>query len=137
MKKFRNLFARGPTSRRHLRIAAWFLGLVFMVWPVWPLTSPVTAQTLMPHDKVERLLAARYGEWPIARGLTQAGTMIEVFAASGGETWTIVFTTPRGISRIGSAGVAWTPLVPETSHFSSSDAGIARPKVATRDLNSR
>ena len=119
MKTLHRYLSTGRTTRSNLRIAVWFLSLFFVFGA---LADPAMAQNLMPHDEVAKLLAARYGEQPVARGLTQTGVMIEVFAAPRGETWTIVFTTPRGLSRIGPAGVAWTALSVETSHFSSSRA---------------
>ncbi len=78
------------------------------------------AQTVMPHDKVEVMLKAKYGETPVARGLMHSGRLIEVFASPGGDTWTIVFTTPGGMSRVGAAGVAWSPVDSKLGQLSSS-----------------
>lgn len=98
---------RGPTWRSSV---LW--GLVVSVFLVTAGAVPMSAaaQTVMSRDKVEALLKAKYGEAPVARGLMHSGWLIEVFASPGGDTWTIVFTTPGGLSRVGSTGVAWSSL---------------------------
>lgn len=107
---------RSPTRR-----SSAFWGLVFSVFLATASVLPMSAaaQTAMPRDKVEALLKARYGETPVARGLMQNGWMIEVFASSDGDTWTIVFTTPEGVSRVGSAGVAWSEVDTKLGQLSS------------------
>ncbi len=106
---FRRLI-RGPTGRRSILSAlalATFLGAASIS------PSPAVSQTLIPHERIVALLEAQYGEAPVARGLVENGWLLEVFASKSGETWTVVLTTPQGMSRIGSAGVAWTELAPQ------------------------
>ena len=98
---------RGPTGRS-LMLAALVVAVLAVAMGVTSRES--AAQAVMPHEQIVNLLKARYGETPVARGLVQNGWMIEVFATAQGDTWTIVFTTPEGVSRVGSAGVAWSQL---------------------------
>lgn len=107
---------RGPTKRSPA-----FWGLVLSVFLATASVLPLSAaaQTAMPHDRIETLLKARYGETPVARGLMQNGWLIEVFASPKGDTWTIVFTTPEGVSRVGSAGVAWSQIDTKRGQLSS------------------
>lgn len=77
------------------------------------------ASQFAARDQVVKVLGARYGEAPVARGLTQTGSLVEVFAAADGDTWTIVMTNPQGVSRVASSGVAWTDVRPPIGKLSS------------------
>ncbi len=70
---------------------------------------------LVPRADVVKKLADRYGEAPVAMALTNNGTMIEVFAADDGITWTIVVTMPNRMSRIFAAGRHWMQITPTES----------------------
>ncbi len=67
---------------------------------------------VVPRVDVAKQLADRYGEAPVAMGLVNNGTMIEVFAADDGITWTIVVTMPNRTSRIVAAGRHWMQIAP-------------------------
>ncbi len=58
------------------------------------------------HDLV-KLLGDRYAEAPVAVGLTDDGGVLEVLAAVDGSTWTIIVTSPDGMSRVVGAGESW------------------------------
>ena len=75
------------------------------------MVRPATAQTaLAPRAEVVKLLGDKYAEKPMALGLTETGGVIEVFASRDGATWTLVLTTPHGLSRLIASGEAWTPI---------------------------
>ena len=77
--------------------------------------SSVAAQAQVvcgARDALVAALARTYGEQPRVRALTAGGSMLEVFAAPGGSTWTILITAPNGRACIASAGEAWTPALP-------------------------
>jgi hypothetical protein len=59
---------------------------------------------------VVRLLRENFGEGPIAQGLAHTGAVAEVFISSQGN-WTIVATSPDGVSCMIGAGRAWQPAV--------------------------
>ena len=59
-----------------------------------------------------RHLGASYLEAPVAMGLANNGSVIEVLSSQGGGTWTIIVTKPSGLSCIVASGEAWdTPPV--------------------------
>ena len=43
-------------------------------------------------------LARKYQEAPVAMGVTSTGGLVEVLATGDGSTWTIIVTTPQGVS---------------------------------------
>ncbi len=59
------------------------------------------------RDRVLTHLAEKYGEAPVAVGLTSAGGLVEVLTTDDGRTWTIIVTTPQGISCLVAAGEGW------------------------------
>ena len=65
------------------------------------------------HDEAVKLLAEQYGEHPIGRGLTSAGTMIEILASPDGSTWTILEVAPNGTACGRSEGQDWQEVAPE------------------------
>ncbi len=54
-------------------------------------------------------LAAGYGERPVAIALDARGRVLEVFAAPSG-TWTMLVSTPGGMTCLVASGTAWSPL---------------------------
>lgn len=60
-------------------------------------------------------LKGGYSEQPVALGVTSAGTVMELWKATGGETWTIVVTLPSGESCVVGAGHDWVPIKQEAS----------------------
>ena len=63
------------------------------------------------RDSLVSHLGERFGEVPTARGLTAAGTVVEVLA-SPTESWTIIVISPSGTACVVAAGQAWTPVSP-------------------------
>ena len=57
-------------------------------------------------------LAKKYGEAPVALGITNRGGLVEVLTTGDGKTWTIIVTTPRGLSCLVAAGEGWRNLRP-------------------------
>ena len=60
-----------------------------------------------PHDEAAKQLAEKFHETSMSQALTSAGTLLEVFRTEDGSTWTIVVTTPKGLSCIVAAGKEW------------------------------
>jgi len=52
-------------------------------------------------------LKTDHAEKPIGLGVTNAGTVIELWNSPDGATWTLLLTMPNGTSCIVSAGNAW------------------------------
>lgn len=80
--------------------------------------APLAAETesgpaRMPcHDAIEiaKQLNRKYDEAPVALGLQTNGNLLQVYASKGTGTWTVVSTTPAGMSCIVAAGKSWENL---------------------------
>ncbi len=59
------------------------------------------------RDNVLKLLAKKYQETPIAAGVTNTGGLVEVLTDIKSGTWTIIVTTPQGMSCLVAAGEGW------------------------------
>jgi hypothetical protein len=62
------------------------------------------------RDSVLSLLANKYKEAPVAVGVTNTGGLVEVLSTGDGNTWTIIVTTPQGMSCLVAAGEGWREL---------------------------
>ncbi len=103
-----------------MKMGAW-LGLALV--PVLTLSSfEAAAQTACsPRTDVVGRLAKKYGEAPVAMGVTNKGGLVEVLTTGDGNTWTIIVSTPNGTSCMVAAGEGWrtkdyddTKLAPST-----------------------
>ena len=63
------------------------------------------------RDNVLDLLAKTYQETPIAAGVTNTGGLVEVLTDIKSGTWTIIVTTPQGMSCLVAAGEGWRNMV--------------------------
>lgn len=59
------------------------------------------------RDNVLDLLAKKYQEVPVGIGITNTGGLVEVLTDAKGGTWTIIVTTPQGMSCLVAAGKDW------------------------------
>jgi hypothetical protein len=76
-------------------------------------TMPMPRGIAMPCGKrtdVIRMLRQSFGEGPIGQGLANSGAVAEVFISPNG-TWTIVVTSPNGMSCMIGAGQSWQPVI--------------------------
>ena len=64
------------------------------------------------RDNVLRNLARKYHEVPVAIGVTNKGGLIEVLTTPDGSTWTIIVSTPQGISCLIAVGEDWRTMTP-------------------------
>ena len=70
--------------------------------------SQVNQQSVCaPRKDIVHQLAAKYGEAPVAIGLSDGGRLIEVLAGQDGGTFTVIVTTPQGLSCIVLSGDSW------------------------------
>jgi hypothetical protein len=60
--------------------------------------------------EIARLLSNDFSERPVAYGLQQDGTLMQIYASKTGDTWTVVLTTPAGLSCIVAEGTRWENL---------------------------
>lgn len=59
------------------------------------------------RDKVLNVLSQKYSEKTESIGVTNRGGLVEVLTNSSEGTWTIIVTTPKGISCLVAAGDGW------------------------------
>jgi hypothetical protein len=62
------------------------------------------------RDTVLEILQQKYGEQPVALGVTHNGGLVEVLTTGNGNTWSIIVTTPQGLSCLVSAGEGWRTM---------------------------
>lgn len=67
-------------------------------------------QACNTHDRVLTHLAKKYGEVPVAIGVTSTGGLIEVLTSSDGSTWTIIISSPNGTSCLVASGEGWRSM---------------------------
>ena len=59
------------------------------------------------RESVVGYLGKKYGEQPVALGVTSNGGLVEVLSTEGGGTWSIIATSAQGWSCLVAAGEAW------------------------------
>lgn len=93
-------------------ICAGFLGSLAMVAATAPASAPAIAEEQACGKRAELIgtLTQSYQEKPIATGLSQDGSLVELLSTVDGSTWTILVTLPNGTSCIATAGQDWQPL---------------------------
>ena len=70
-------------------------------------TAAAASNQCNTRDQVLDLLASKYKDAPVAAGVTNTGGLVEVLSTGKGDTWTIIITTPKGMSCLVAAGEAW------------------------------
>ena len=74
---------------------------------------PATAAQVGPCGKradILRELTANYGEVPVAAGLNDQGNLVELLISADGATWTVMISSPAGVSCLAASGENWTPV---------------------------
>ena len=91
------------SAPRHIGIAMALTSAV-----VLGAVAPASARSICaPHDDLAKLLNKQFSEQPVAIGIAGNGQLLEIFTATDGATWTIVMTSPKGVSCVVSDGRAW------------------------------
>jgi len=71
-------------------------------------STPASAQPQCDQrENVLQLLSKKYKESPVAVGVTNNGGLVEVLSTDQGATWSIIVTTPNGMSCLVAAGEGW------------------------------
>ena len=88
------------------------LPLLMLALPLLAATAAASAATdgSMPCGKRDELLGhlfGKYNEEPVAMGLATNGSVVEVLASHAGDSFTIVYTTPNGLTCMMAAGSNW------------------------------
>lgn len=100
--------------------------------PFW-LTEAAAQSPCNQRDEVIGHLAKKYGEIPVAVGVTNKGGLIEVLTNGDSNTWTIIMSLPNGTSCLVAAGEAWRTRKYDSAHADpSTRAGAVRTAFTTR-----
>ncbi len=85
-----------------MTIAGAVLGATLIATPATA-APPICAE----RDDFLTQLAQKYGETPVGIGVTTTGGLVEVLSDVKDGTWTIIVTTPQGMSCLVAAGEGW------------------------------
>ena len=83
-------------------------GLAYLAAALIP-TSAAAQQLCDQRGKVLTQLERKYGEVPVAIGVAD-GSLVELLTTKDGMTWTIILTSPQGLSCLIASGEGWRPL---------------------------
>ena len=81
--------------------------LLSSVWS--PVVAQATNNRCIPRPNALTQLDAQFKERPVSIGLAATGAVVEVLTSETG-TWTILVTTPQGVSCVIAAGKFWEDL---------------------------
>lgn len=76
-----------------------------------PASVEAAGPSCAPRGYMLKQLADKYREAPIAVGVTHNGGLIEVLSNAEGKTWSIIITSPQGMSCPVAAGEGWRSFV--------------------------
>ena len=65
------------------------------------------------RDSLLTQLEQKYGEVPVAIGVA-GGSLVELLSTEDGATWTIILTSPKGMSCLIASGEGWRGLTPKS-----------------------
>lgn len=77
---------------------------------LWPGGADAQSMPCNNAAVVAKQLGSKYEEAPVAFGLQSNGNLLQVYASDKKDTWTVVSTTPNGLSCIVAAGKKWESL---------------------------
>lgn len=89
--------------------------VIFMLGWAVDQANAQTAQRLPcgPRAEILEKVEKTYSEVPVAVGLIDGSTVVEVLAREDGDSWTIITSTADGSSCIMAGGKAWTNIKPK------------------------
>jgi hypothetical protein len=83
-------------------------------------TAPQPQQQAAPAcvKRTELLshLSNKFREAPVAMGVADNGSLLEVFSTTDGATWTVALTMPNGVTCLVATGQSWES-VPRVAQF--------------------
>ena len=74
-----------------------------------PPTIQAQPQSCLPHEGADDKLRSEFGEKVLGRGVSSDGTLVEIFLSPSG-TFTVIKTTPEGMSCVVDFGEGWQTL---------------------------
>ena len=77
--------------------------------------APAFAETCVKRDDAVQSLENGHGEMPAGRGVMPNGQLVEIFVNRDSADWTLMFTTPKGVSCMIVKGDSWREILPLVS----------------------
>ena len=73
---------------------------------------PAAAQiACLPRAEIAAALLAEFGERPAVLGLMASGSLLELFVAPAGATWTVIVIRPGGAACMIASGTGLMPVI--------------------------
>jgi hypothetical protein len=72
-----------------------------------PVSAQQQAPTCVKRTELVSHLSNEFEETPVAMGVADNGSLLEVFSTSDGATWTVAVTMPNGIACLVATGQSW------------------------------
>lgn len=91
--------------------ALFVLGVTLVSSPIGVADEPAKS-TCESRTAVLDFLSTRYSEAPVAMGLSKDGGVVEILTSGPGSTFTIIVTTPDGLTCMVAAGDSWESVAP-------------------------
>jgi hypothetical protein len=98
-------------------------GLLIAAGAAWSMLAPAVAATMVwcgPHDSVISMLGEQFQEERESTGLSDEGLLMEVFASAAGS-WTILLTSPSGLTCIIATGENFDKAAPAAPEAHASE----------------
>ena len=87
------------------------IGAAVMLFVMSPVPAAVAGSPqCAPRPEFLKQLSKQFHEEPVALGLTNNGSIIEVLTSDDGSTWTIMISQPNGSSCLVAAGEGWEAM---------------------------
>lgn len=67
-------------------------------------------QSCAKRTEIIKHLTGQFNEAPVAIGLSDNGSLLEILASTDGKTWTLLFSLPTGMSCLMATGQDWQAL---------------------------
>lgn len=93
-----------------MHMFTWLNGLAIalgLAGAAWAGAAQAQVQPCDQRQNVIGHLAKKYQEAPVAVGVTSTGGLVEVLTTGNGDTWTIIVSSPDGVSCLLAAGEGW------------------------------
>jgi hypothetical protein len=84
--------------------------MAFSLFDASPAHAEVAEMGCGLRDEIAADLKQSHKETPIALGVTSVGTVMELWTARDGATWTLIVTLPDGNSCVVGAGQDWMSM---------------------------
>ncbi len=86
------------------------LGLILAATVVGAKPTQAQQAHCAPREAIIERLKSGYGEGPAGFGLQSSGQLIEIWAAPGTGTWTVLMSRPDGKTCVVATGTDWQHL---------------------------